>query len=601
MVIESLINYYETLKKEDKVPLPGFSIQKINFKLCLSKNGKLKNIEPLFETVLSPKGKELTFPLKIELPFSGSRSNKVKPYFGWEKESYILGLADPAEKARALKCFNAFRQLQHEVLRGNEKEPVIGAYLTFLDNWDPLNIESLPYSKDIKGDKLEGNYVVEVDGEYLHENKIVKECWSRYYEETEAEGLPEGISIVSGKMGPIAKTHPMITSFPGALSSGAALVSFNLPSVSGEYKDKGENAPMTPYEAFAYTTALKYMLNNKGVFILGDDVIFVWSETDSDEQQRVIRKLVDAVIYGDRSDEEGFNPREMIRSIADGERVVYKGTVIDPNSEYCLLGIEANQARLSIKLFTHMTVGKFMANVVRFYDDIDIAPLGKDEDSKIPTLYLLIGATKRMQDKSSVNPDILEEMIKSVFTGTPFSFNMLGAYNRRFKSTQDIRTIHVSFIKGYYTRKQIKGYPKEVLQVALNNECDDQAYILGRLFFLLERTQIEAIRNIQKTIRDKYIYSASVTPAMVFPMLVNHSEYHLKKMKKIDEKRGVAIHLERQMEELINRISTTYPTRMSLEEQSRFQLGYYHQKAYYFTPKEKKEAASSENTETAEN
>ena len=53
--------------------------------------------------------------------------------------------------------------------------------------------------------------------------------------------------------------------------------------------------------------------------------------------------------------------------------------------------------------------------------------------------------------------------------------------------------------------------------MSLDTERKDVPYLLGRLFSLLEKNQRDALgNNINSTIRDRYIASASATPRRVF-------------------------------------------------------------------------------------
>ena len=101
--------------------------------------------------------------------------------------------------------------------------------------------------------------------------------------------------------------------------------------------------------------------------------------------------------------------------------------------------------------------------------------------------------------------------------------------------------------------------------MGLNEESNDIAYVLGRLFFVLEAIQIEANPDIQATIRDRYYNSACGTPASVFPILIKLKNSHLK----IDCQKG-------------------FPKRLSLEEQGMFAIGYYHQKQKKYEKREEK-------------
>ena len=80
--------------------------------------------------------------------------------------------------------------------------------------------------------------------------------------------------------------------------------------------------------------------------------------------------------------------------------------------------------------------------------------------------------------------------------------------------------------------------------------------------------------DINATIKDKYFNSASATPAVVFPVIVNLSQKHL---KKLNDKKGLQITLETELTSILSKLGDTYPIRLTLAEQGSFQLGYYHQ------------------------
>ena len=71
-------------------------------------------------------------------------------------------------------------------------------------------------------------------------------------------------------------------------SSGAALVSFNAPAFESYGKSQSYNAPVGQYAAFAYTTALNYLLAQREfVFQFGDTSIVFWSEDGEDVYQDI--------------------------------------------------------------------------------------------------------------------------------------------------------------------------------------------------------------------------------------------------------------------------------------------------------------------------
>ena len=87
--------------------------------------------------------------------------------------------------------------------------------------------------------------------------------------------------------------------------------------------------------------------------------------------------------------------------------------------------------------------------------------------------------------------------------------------------------------------------------------------------------------------KDKYFNSAAATPAVIFPILINLAQKHLKKLR--GSNTGLCIFYEKQLTDLCSRIGDTYPARMNLPQQGSFQLGYYCQTQARYQKKEEKE------------
>lgn len=121
----------------------------------------------------------------------------------------------------------------------------------------------------------------------------------------------------------------------------------------------------------------------------------------------------------------------------------------------------------------------------------------------------------------------------------------------------------------------------------LDPENHSPAYRLGRLFATLEKVQEEASPGLNATIRERYYGAASSTPVSVFTTLLRLKNHHLAKLTN----RGRAINFERLIGEIMGGLSD-FPRHLTLPEQGRFALGYYHQRQDFFsTP------ATSESTQ----
>ena len=111
--------------------------------------------------------------------------------------------------------------------------------------------------------------------------------------------------------------------------------------------------------------------------------------------------------------------------------------------------------------------------------------------------------------------------------------------------------------------------------MAVNEGSNNIPYVLGRIFSVLEAIQSAANPGINTTIKDKYFNSAAATPAVIFPILLNLAQKHLKKLGSYHK--GLAITYDKQLTALLSKLGTQFPARLNLPQQGAFQLGYYHQ------------------------
>ncbi len=111
--------------------------------------------------------------------------------------------------------------------------------------------------------------------------------------------------------------------------------------------------------------------------------------------------------------------------------------------------------------------------------------------------------------------------------------------------------------------------------MALDRENKAPAYLLGRLFAVLEKAQTDALGNISATIKDRFFGAASATPRVVFPQLLRLAQHHI-------EKAEYGRRSDRQIEEILNDLQE-FPAHLTMDEQGLFTIGYYHQRRDFFT------------------
>ena len=107
---------------------------------------------------------------------------------------------------------------------------------------------------------------------------------------------------------------------------------------------------------------------------------------------------------------------------------------------------------------------------------------------------------------------------------------------------------------------------------------------MGRLFAVLEKMQEEASGgNLNATIKDRYYGAASSTPRAVFALLLRLNNHHAAKL----ENSAFRIAREKLKQEILGLLDakSAFPAHLSVEDQGRFALGYYHQRQDLFTSK----------------
>ena len=173
---------------------------------------------------------------------------------------------------------------------------------------------------------------------------------------------------------------------------------------------------------------------------------------------------------------------------------------------------------------------------------------------------------------------------------------LLSATLARIRADRNISYLRMALIKGYLARKRRLTNPTDPeVTMSLNPSSKEPAYLLGRLFALLEKAQKDAIPGAKATIKDRYFGAASATPGAVFPQLMRLTQHHIRKVSK--EKPQFAHGVERRIAEVMDGLET-FPSHLNLEQQGRFALGYYHQRVALYTKNpEKIETLPTENAE----
>lgn len=577
MILQALVSYYETLAARGKLPQPGWAPVKVSYVLNLDDQGDITTVVCIKEEVTRGKKKALV-PQTIQLPAPVKRTVGVTANFLCDNSSYILGADKKGKPKRSLECFQACKTL-HETLLVSVEEPAARALLSFFDHWQPEKLTEHPAfaHQDMEDLLASANLIFRYRGRYLHEIPAIRQAWQDYYNNSQdSQQFP---CLVTGKLAPVAQLHPSIKGIYGAQSSGASLVSFNAPAFCSYDREQGLNAPTSQYAAFAYGAALNYLIATQNTRV-GDVTLLFWAESGEDAYADALKQFS----FGDEDDQyKEEDLKGLMESLAEGADVEWDGTRIDPNMTFYILGISPNAARLSVRFFLRNSFGQFIRSVKAHYDRLEIVRPSFDPFDNIPVWRMLKETVNPNSREKKPAADMAGDTLRTILTNTPYPATLLNGVTLRIRADREMNRTRAAILKAYYLKNRNPFVPEEVLTVSLNQDSNHEAYVLGRLFSVLEAIQSDANPGINATIRDKYFSSASATPGVVFPTLVNLAQKHL---RKLDE--GKKIFYDKQLTELMSKLGETYPNRMNLPQQGAFQLGYYHQTQYRFTKKEDK-------------
>jgi CRISPR-associated protein Csd1 len=194
----------------------------------------------------------------------------------------------------------------------------------------------------------------------------------------------------------------------------------------------------------------------------------------------------------------------------------------------------------------------------------------------------------------NIPAELAGQVTAAVLGGSPYPSTLLQAALRRLRAGGQVSYERAALIKAGLVRSQ-RFYHHQGKEVGVSLDLTNRntGYLLGRLFAALEKIQEEANPGINATIRDRFYGAASATPVVAFIHLMRLKNHHLAKM----DNRGRVTNLERLLGQIVSGIQE-FPSLLSLPDQGRFAVGYYHQRQDLFTrkdqPQEPAEAGKGE-------
>lgn len=635
MLLQSLYDFAQDQKLFDDLPLQKRDVHVL---IAIDKQGDLREKTLIPLTQPDAKGKERIGQKRLMPRFPGE-NNGGKAYFLAESSIAILGRdkisgecihVDPKKGKNATKSFihfwdqiqNAYNKTQDSRLKAlldfrskyiKEEDGKMWAKVPFIKiennkKGKPELYGDVGQKKSVLMKKL--TIAFSVDREPLtfdSEDEPLRQYWFKYYaktaftnddgkaeeQENNSETLPT-MCLVTGETGvPIARSHkPKILGIPG-LSSGGYIVSFakEAPAFSSYGLEMGQNAPVSEKVAASYALALNKILDDNDTHLnLGPVSVCFWAKYDQKISGLFNSLLNKAFPYQVKdflmAPFSGISDKEILRK-----------------EKLYTVAFKGNAGRVAVQYWLEQPLKTAQKNFTQWWDDLQIISLYKQADNAPPIYAIPVLArttlrrTKKHKDDKLLGDRIIW-LYRTALEKTRLPITLLKPIIDEFRSAlvkddekkplYPFSTSRFALIKLILLRN-LQKKEGELMPTYELADTPDPAYNLGRLLAVLENLQ-DKYHNYERKgagIVERYYGTASSAPASAFPLLCRLSRHHLSKLKKGEERdKAAAYAIEKDIVTIFSKFQPTvvgqppvFPRILTLEEQGKFALGFYQQKA----------------------
>ncbi|HOC70134.1 MAG TPA: type I-C CRISPR-associated protein Cas8c/Csd1 [Candidatus Hydrogenedentes bacterium] len=572
MILQALKEYYDrkAADPESQMAPPGFEWKEIPYIVVLDTSGSPVSLDCTYEGMGKTRRAK-----KFLVPQAEKRASNIKANLLWDNPEYAFGVDLKGKPDRVAVQHDAFIQRVADL--GNISDQGLDAVRNFLTHTEKVKVVQIFEEtwKKLLDEGANVSFQLCGDTSLICERKAVRNAIQTAVQRDDAE---HGVCLVTGEYDVVERLHSPIKGVWGAQTTGANIVSFNLDAFRSFAKDQGANAPVGKGAAFAYTTALNHLLNkdSKQRMQVGDASTVFWSARPSFLEDHLID------FFGEPPKDD---PDRNTRAVADLFNAVRNGTLpeSDRETQFYVLGLAPNASRLAIRFWISATVISMAAKICRHFEDLQLVHGPRDPDA-LPIFRLLV-STATAGKSENIPPNLAGDTMRAILQGLPYPKTLLQASIRRIRAEHDVTYPRAALIKACINRttRNSTSTKERELAVSLDEYNTNIGYRLGRLFAVLEKVQQEANPGINATIRDRFYGAASGTPVAVFANLMRLKNHHLAKM----ESAGRRVQFEKLIGAIMEGIGDFSP-HLSLADQGRFAIGYYHQMQDFYTKKSDK-------------
>ncbi|MGI8551101.1 MAG: type I-C CRISPR-associated protein Cas8c/Csd1 [Dehalococcoidia bacterium] len=541
------------------------------------------------------------------IPKIGVRTVGVVPNLAVDNVNYVLGPTEGMEGnelRKVRKQHAAFQELLRQATVATEDAGLDACVAFYADTRNVEAVRAELRERDSKPVDRYAFMLAEDNGLLVCRRPAAVDFWNTHSDaRTAARGAkpavasrkadspkdgPErpgvGRCLCCGQEQPLADRHmTKIRPVPDGQQAGTSLVSFNEEAFESYGWKAAYNSPTCNDCVEAYARALNRLLRRDGS-----------PRTRIDESGVAILYWT---IGGDSLDLNDWLEQPDPERVRDLLRAPRTGSVpgaIDSGA-FCTLALSGSGGRVMIRQWLDLTIEEARANLADWFDDLELIVARRQSRGNVvlreagqpalpPGLWTLLDALAR--DRKEIPKNLPPELVRVALTGGPLPTWVLAAAVRRMaveRGAADAWTApaRLGLIRAALNRAPgSKGAQR--MNQGLDREQMSSGYLCGRLLAVLEGVQYAAVGDVGADIVDRFYGRAATAPRAAFPILLRLAQSHLRTLGR--DKPGLRVNLERELQEIAGKLPgrTGFPAFLPLEEQGRFALGFYHQKAERF-------------------
>lgn len=573
-----LTKLYELSQRDSEgIHVPSmYNRVRIRWLIEIDAQGVFKGFSgPLDDAEKKRKGHEYTMPDLI-------RAAGIKPKLLADNGEYVLGLV--REGGDAKKVADRHQQFKDLVSKCAEEtqDLAVQAIVQFFQNWNPE--QEVPADLDPTDNitfAVRGISRDNVIPASAAENWIsIEAFWAKY---TAGADSPIMTCLVTGKEAAVDARLPVkIRGIPNGQTAGTSLVSANAAPFMSYGLENSLTSPISREAGEGFGKALNNLIASPDNHFRCDPVMYVfWT-----------REPVGYAYGNSYKRDQPKSVKSLLQSAKRGEL----NAIGSRENRFYGLSLTASGGRTVVRSWLEVTIPEAATAIERWFDAQEIVDsYGKTIDNYFST-YRLASAMYR-DASTEMEASVLCEFNEVAMKGGKLGLHWLAKVVKRcavephptFESTVVERAALIKLILTTQLQTQEANPMDDLQELNLDPQFEGApeedrpmlkaSYQCGRLLAQLDSLQKAALGDVNTTLIDRYYGAAAATPGKVFGELLKDAQAHLRKLRVT--KPGTYEALQQKLEEVLCKLpANEWPNTLTMQQQSLFSLGYYHQRAH---------------------